>query len=291
VNGQEILVSNYRKNFALIERDTIAQYGEEIITQEIAGRPVLELLSLEVINDMVLNALVTEYIKGLGQEVTQERVNEEYQKYYDAELKDNEENRLLFEELGMDETFIKMQLEAQAYRRLFIEHLREDVTAKLALEGETFENLKARVKASHILVATLEEAQQVIARLDAGEAFEDIAKELSLDTASGSIGGDLGFFGRRTMVKDFELVAFSMTQGQISQPVATQFGYHIIRIDAIQTVADLKLDNATEGEIESVRLSEIDVAIDDAYYKTIEELFKNAVIVRNDDLIESINKP
>jgi peptidyl-prolyl cis-trans isomerase C len=61
------------------------------------------------------------------------------------------------------------------------------------------------------------------------ESFDKLAKELSIDKGSGKRGGDLGFFGRGVMVKPFELAAFKLEKNQISEPVKTQFGYHIIK--------------------------------------------------------------
>ncbi len=88
--------------------------------------------------------------------------------------------------------------------------------------------MSAKVHCAHILVKTLTEATNVKARLDKGENFGEIAKQVSL-CSSGKKGGDLGTFGRGQMVKPFEVVAFQLEKGQISAPVKTQFGYHIIK--------------------------------------------------------------
>jgi peptidyl-prolyl cis-trans isomerase C len=87
------------------------------------------------------------------------------------------------------------------------------------------------VKAAHILVKDEATAQEVAKKLIAGGDFAALAKEYSQDPGSKDKGGVLGFFGRGQMVKEFELVAFTMQKGETSQPVKTQFGYHIIRID------------------------------------------------------------
>jgi peptidyl-prolyl cis-trans isomerase C len=86
------------------------------------------------------------------------------------------------------------------------------------------------VHARHILVATEAEAKEVAERLKKGEDFAAVAKEKSKDT--GAEGGDLGFFARGQMLKPFEEAAFALDVGQISEPVQTQFGWHIIKVEA-----------------------------------------------------------
>ncbi len=85
------------------------------------------------------------------------------------------------------------------------------------------------VHARHILVATEAEAKEVTERLKNGEDFATVAKEKSKDT--GAEGGDLGFFTRGQMLKPFEDAAFALEVGQISEPVQTQFGWHIIKVE------------------------------------------------------------
>ena len=86
-----------------------------------------------------------------------------------------------------------------------------------------------KIKCLHILVKKNSEALTVLDKLKNGESFTNLAKELSIDKASGKRGGDLGFFRKGMMVKPFEDVAFRLEKGQISEPVKTEFGYHIIK--------------------------------------------------------------
>lgn len=86
-----------------------------------------------------------------------------------------------------------------------------------------------QVHARHILVETEAEAKDVIARLKKGEDFAKVAKEKSKD--SNAEGGDLGFFSRGQMLKPFEDAAFALEPGQISEPVHTQFGWHVIKVE------------------------------------------------------------
>ncbi|MEE9492456.1 MAG: SurA N-terminal domain-containing protein [Gammaproteobacteria bacterium] len=101
-------------------------------------------------------------------------------------------------------------------------------------------------RASHILLelaadadekvsgSVLKKAQGLIAEINAGADFAELAKKHSSDPGSGANGGDLGFFGRGSMVKSFEDSVFSLEEGQVSDPVLSQFGYHIIKLTQIQ---------------------------------------------------------
>lgn len=88
----------------------------------------------------------------------------------------------------------------------------------------------AEIRASHILVKTQKEAQDLYDEILSGSVeFEDAAMEKSL-CPSGQAGGDLGFFGKGMMVKPFEDAAFALEIGELSKPVETQFGWHLIKL-------------------------------------------------------------
>jgi peptidyl-prolyl cis-trans isomerase C len=86
----------------------------------------------------------------------------------------------------------------------------------------------SNVKASHILVEKHSQALKVLEELGAGKDFKELARKHST-CPSRKKGGDLGFFGRGRMVKEFERAAFALKVGEVSGPVKTQFGYHIIK--------------------------------------------------------------
>jgi peptidyl-prolyl cis-trans isomerase C len=105
------------------------------------------------------------------------------------------------------------------------------------LYDETVKGLtpEAEVRARHILVESEAEAKTVAERLKKGEDFAKVAEELSKDPGSKSDGGDLGFFEKDRMVEPFAEAAFKMEPGQISEPVKTQFGWHVIRVEEKRT--------------------------------------------------------
>ena len=89
--------------------------------------------------------------------------------------------------------------------------------------------MTVKIKCSHILVQKQSEAIAILGRIKRGEKFGKLARELSTDSGSAKRDGNLGFFGRGKMVKEFETTAFNLQVGQISEPVKTQYGYHIIK--------------------------------------------------------------
>jgi ppiC-type peptidyl-prolyl cis-trans isomerase len=89
--------------------------------------------------------------------------------------------------------------------------------------------MTTEVRASHILVKTEQEAKDLYNEIKNGKSFAEVAQEKSL-CPSGQNGGDLGFFGKGMMVKPFEDAAFTLEVGELSQPVETQFGWHLIEV-------------------------------------------------------------
>ena len=86
-----------------------------------------------------------------------------------------------------------------------------------------------KIKCTHIIVQKQSEAIAILDKIKKGEKFGKLARELSIDTGSAKRDGNLGFFGRGKMVKEFETAAFNLQVGQISEPIKTQYGYHVIK--------------------------------------------------------------
>jgi len=101
------------------------------------------------------------------------------------------------------------------------------------------------VRARHILVDTEEEAKEIIARLDGGEAFEAIAEEKSTDSSS-SLGGDIGYFTKGQMVSEFEQAAFALKAGEYTkEPVKSPFGWHVIKVEDVREKAPPALEDVS----------------------------------------------
>jgi parvulin-like peptidyl-prolyl isomerase len=125
-----------------------------------------------------------------------------------------------------------------------------------------------QVWARHILVGSLAEAEIVLTRLDGGEDWAAIAAEVSLDTSNKDQGGDLGWFPRGRMVTAFEEAAFKMEIGAISEPVETQFGWHVIQVIGHDTLSLSAGDYQNEQEA--------------VYREWLNDIRENSDIVIND---------
>ena len=101
---------------------------------------------------------------------------------------------------------------------------------------------KNEYHARHILVATKEQAEQVIKKLKGGAKFEDLAKTQSTDTGSKNNGGDLGWFTTSRMVKPFSDAVKNLKKGEISPPVQTQYGWHVIQLEDTRDAAPPAFD-------------------------------------------------
>jgi peptidyl-prolyl cis-trans isomerase C len=112
-----------------------------------------------------------------------------------------------------------------------------NLEAAKKLYDETTKSLKPEeeVRARHILVEQEDEAKKIYARVKGGEDFAKLATEASKDPGSGKEGGDLGYFTRDRMVKPFADAAFSAEKGSITEPVKSQFGWHIIKVEDKRT--------------------------------------------------------
>lgn len=127
--------------------------------------------------------------------------------------------------------FARDEVLAQAYmgQRIDAAVTPEAVKARYEEELATAPR-KEEVRARHILVESMEEADAIIGQLRGGAEFEALAKEHSTGP-SGAKGGDLGFFEKEAMVPEFSEAAFALKSGEVSKPVKTQFGWHVIKLE------------------------------------------------------------
>lgn len=120
---------------------------------------------------------------------------------------------------------------------------------------EYYDNYKPQIKARHILVADEAKAKEVKAKLDEGGDFAELAKEYSTDTASAEAGGDLGWFGTGQMVPEFEEASYALDVNEISAPVKSEHGYHIIQVtekEEKKSLEDMKAQIEQEIKVSKI---------------------------------------
>ncbi len=185
---------------------------------------------------------------------------------------------------GLDDTeaftqrmeFQRMQALQESYMQSLIERTvtEEAVAARYEEEASKLPP-REQVSASHILVEDEARARELIAELQAGADFAELAAANSKDPGSAEQGGSLGFFAKGQMVPQFEEAAFDLEPGEITEePVQSQFGYHVIRLDETRTVPVPPLEEVAP-QIQQIMVRE-------AYVDEIEELKQAASIERSD---------
>lgn len=233
----------------------------------------------------VLTELITFKVLEDKYEVSDDEVQKEYDK--------------LKEQVGEDfDSILEMQ-------GLTEDELKEDIrkgllNEKALTEGievtdeeieSYYENMKTEVKASHILVDDEETANKVKKELDDGADFAKLAKKYSTDEANKDKGGDLGYFTVGTMVGEFEEKAFAMEKDEISEPVASDFGFHIILVtDKKETEEEI---GSLEDEKEEIRQVLLERKIDPQEAATkIDDLIKDAdVDIKIDEFKDILDAP
>jgi peptidyl-prolyl cis-trans isomerase C len=140
-----------------------------------------------------------------------------------------------------------------------------------------------QMRASHILVKTEKEAKEILAQIKAGGNFEELAKKNSVDSSSAK-GGDLGWFGKGSMVPAFEKAALSLKEGQVSGVVKSDFGFHIIKLTGKRAAGIRPLEEVKDqikGAIMPTKQQEV-------FQKIKEELKKTAKISVKEDVLNSM---
>ncbi len=279
VNGEAITKSAYDNNFALMENAYNSMFGENIWTQEIGGRPVKEIVQEELLENMIREKLVVAYVSESGYKASEEEIQEAYENFKEV-LETDAESKAFYEEKAFGETFIRGQIESQFFAEEFNNMIQAEVSKDETTLSGMYETETVLVSASHILVnddATMAVVQE---KLASGSEFAELATEYSQDPGSASNGGSLGYFPRGKMVPEFEEVAFGLEIGGVSEPVQSQFGFHIIKVDDIQTIRDLEETGASEEEIETYKKSIIDSLSQTAYANKVKSLLEAATVER-----------
>jgi foldase protein PrsA len=227
------------------------------ITQEEFYQELQDQVGKNVLHNMILEQVLTSNYELTDEEEEEintqvESIKAQYGDQFEMALQQNgiRDEEAYRTGLKMDKLEAKAQEEAMAE----IEISDEDVQAR-------YEQMKYELKASHILVEDEETAKELLAKIEAGEDFATLAKENSTDPGSAANGGSLGeFFDiNANLVAPFKEAAFELELDEVSQPVESQFGWHIIKVTDKREKEDVKpFEEMEEGIRQSLKQEQFD---------------------------------
>jgi parvulin-like peptidyl-prolyl isomerase len=226
--GDEVAATVDGTDLTVSQVESLIDNGGEPIEP---GALFAEVLTFSVIHDIVTRAAEEDFDITF----TEEEIAAEADRIVEGELAEGQTREAFLQERGATEVYLLQAAEQSLVASAVIEAIKEDLDPPTQEEIDTEMEQTSRdlteVCAAHILVATEEEAQAVVDRLEAGEEFANLAAELSTDTMSGEQGGDLGCQQAGGYVPEFATAALEAEIDVPTEPVVTEFGYHIILVN------------------------------------------------------------
>lgn len=219
----ESQLDQYTDLAAFMQGVDLAQFPEES----------MKTIKAQMLEDMISMETIKQYFINKGENPLPETIEEDAKSFVD-EANSTDVVKDFLKANNVTNTTLNQFYYDQFYRNAYFEEIEAGMTNLDADAKSYYEANKSsfdvdEVTASHILVASEDTAKEILVKLEAGESFEDLAKEYGTDGTKDN-GGSLGTFGRGQMVKEFEDAVFAMKPGEISDIVKTEFGYHIIKL-------------------------------------------------------------
>ncbi|WP_264740134.1 peptidylprolyl isomerase [Cytobacillus firmus] len=234
--------------FFTIQEDAAATVNGEKISQDELHERLVDQYGQELLDSLITEKVINQEAKKENVKVTQEEIDEEKAVYAESYGGEDALKQTL-ESSGLTMADFEEDIESYlATKKLLeprIEISEEDMKAYFDENKDSFAQ-EEQVSASHILVEDEKAAKEVIEKLNDGGDFAELAAEYSTDESNKDAGGDLGFFGKGDMAAEFEEAAFALEPGKISEPVKTEYGYHVIKVAEKQEAKEAVYEDVNE---------------------------------------------
>lgn len=282
VYDEPITLEQYQKEADLQMKLYAAQFGAQNLDMPSQdGQTVRDIMYDRVLGLMIMYRLMEKDLKDQNMSITSEQIDAEIERVKKEELGGDEGYKEALERTKMTEEEFRLNTADNLLYKTHKEWALKDMEVSDEELNAAYEANKQnydKIRASHILVETEEEAKAVASRLEKGEDFAEVAKEVSMDEGSKVNGGDLGEFNQTRMVPEFGEAAFALEEGQVSEPVQSQFGWHIIKV--------------TERNVglEPVREQVKAAALETKYVEYLAGKEKEASVERFEDVLNDVKK-
>lgn len=280
VNGEVIYASQLDREIAAIVR----QYQIDLKSEQ--GRKQKSEIARVILDQMIEQRLILQQARRLDVPATDAQIDQSL-----ADIKANfpseAEFNFALEQRGLTLADLRDRLRTN----LTVQNLQAKVSSPAVSDAEIqnyYQEHRAeydqpeQIHVRHILVESEAEARLVLARLNRGEKFEQIAQALSKDPGSKEQGGDLGWIRQGQLVPEFEKAAFALQPGQLSPAVKTQYGYHVIQLLERKAARPSTLDQVRE----QVRRQLLARKQEAAFQNWLKQVKKDARITRTDTVVK-----
>lgn len=271
--GTAILVLSACNNTVSGNEEILASTKVGDITKDELYEEMKEAIGDQVFENLVLKKAIENEFKVSDKEL-EEAISKQKVQYGDEKSFE-----LYLAQKNITNEFFEKQIEFSLLQKKLIESLDEVTEEQIKAE---YEKMKKEIHAHHILVEDKKTAEEVIAKLKDGEDFAELAKEYSTEPIAQQSGGDLGWFSPGKMVQPFDDVAFALPENEISEPVQTSFGYHVIKVSESREKELEETFEELQPEIEdklkeSLFNKKLITLLNEANIDIKDEAFKNAL--------------
>lgn len=287
VNGEIITLEIFDKYYAMQSYDFEKEFGESVWDIEQDGKTMREIRQEQTLDYLIRVVLIEDYLKNKGDLVESSVIDSAYKRYMES-IKSDGEIKGYFEANNIDEAFLKRFLEDQYYLRIYEEQLLEEISNDPETQDKLFTDQIIRYKTRHILLDSKDTLDEVLALLNDEENpadFSDMARLYSIHATSAVKGGDLGYMLVGTMPEAYEAVALTIEQYIVSEPVETEYGFHLIFVDDRQMLQDMIDSGMPEDEINSYKADIVEKYAATEIVRLFEKMKSEADIDTREELL------